>query len=105
MCSNIWGSPACAGRSNGRSESLLYMWYVYIIKSFNKNWYYIGSTNSIERRINEHNNQKVKATKAYIPFKLVWLKEFKLESEARNYERLLKDKRIEKEKIIRNLNC
>jgi len=79
------------------------MWYVYIIKSLNKNWYYVGSTNSIERRIGEHNNKKVQSTKAYTPFELVWQKEFVDETEARSYERLLKDKRIEKEKIISSI--
>jgi len=79
------------------------MWYVYIIKSLSKNWYYVGSTNSIERRLEEHNRNKVSSTKAYTPLKLVWQKEFSLEQEARHYERLLKDKRIEKEKIINSL--
>jgi putative endonuclease len=80
------------------------MWYVYIIKSLNKNWYYVGSTNSIERRLEEHNKKKVLSTKAYIPLKLVWEKEFSSEKEARAYEKLLKDKRIEKEKIISSIS-
>jgi putative endonuclease len=79
------------------------MWYVYILKSLNKNWYYVGSTNFVERRLKEHNNKKVLSTKAYIPLKLVWQKEFLLEQEARAYEKLLKSKRIEKEKIIRSI--
>jgi putative endonuclease len=79
------------------------MWYVYIIKSINNNWYYVGSTNSLDRRIREHNHKKVFSTKGYAPFKLVWSKEFLIEKEARGYEKLLKDKRIEKEKILRSL--
>jgi len=43
----------------------------------------------------------VKSTKAYRPFELMFNKEFTSELEARNYERKLKDKRIEKEQIIR----
>ena len=93
--------PAQAGLTVGQR---LIMWYVYIIKSFNKNWYYVGSTNSIERRIIEHNNKKVISTKAYVPIKLVWEKEFQIEKDARLYERLLKDKRIEKEKIISSIS-
>ena len=77
------------------------MWYTYIIKSQNKKWYYVGSTNGLERRLKEHNFGKVKSTKNYLPFKIIFTKEFILEEEARNYERLLKDKRIEKERIIK----
>ncbi len=92
----IGRSPACAGRSNSRK-----MWYVYILKSEYKQWYYVGSTNNLERRLKEHNSKKVFSTKSYAPLKLVWNKEFQNEIEARKYERMLKDKRIEKERIIR----
>jgi putative endonuclease len=77
------------------------MWYVYILKSSIKRWYYVGSTNRLDQRIKEHNAGKVLSTKFYKPLQLIFKKEFDLESEARSYERLLKDKRIEKEKIIR----
>lgn len=79
------------------------MWFVYFIKSLSKNWYYVGSTNDIDRRVAEHNSGKVSSTKNKKPFILVYKKEFETEHEAREYERLLKSKRIEKEKIIRSL--
>jgi hypothetical protein len=41
------------------------------------------------------------STKHYLPFNFIFTKEFNLEKNARDYERLLKDKRIEKERIIR----
>ena len=77
------------------------MWYTYILKSRDRKWYYVGSTNRLKIRLDEHNNGKVKSTRGYLPFDVVFQKEFTLEKEARNYERLLKDKRIEKEKIIK----
>lgn len=77
------------------------MWYVYILKSEYKQWYYVGSTNNLERRLKEHNSKKVFSTKLYTPLELVWNKKFQNEIEARKYERMLKDKRIEKERIIR----
>jgi putative endonuclease len=79
------------------------MWNVYIIKSKAKKWYYVGSTNRLLERLNEHNKGKVKSTRHYLPFEIVFTKEFDLEKEARKYERLLKDKRIEKEKIIKSV--
>ncbi|MBU4223729.1 GIY-YIG nuclease family protein [Patescibacteria group bacterium] len=79
------------------------MWFVYLIKSEKNKWYYVGSTNRLQKRLFEHNKFKVKSTKAYAPFKLVFKKEFNLEKDAREYERKLKDCRTEKERIIRKL--
>ena len=79
------------------------MWCVYILKSQNKRWYYVGSTNRLETRIKEHNNGCVKSTKSYKPLKLVFNKDFNSEKEARCYERKVKDCRIEKEKIIKQI--
>ncbi len=79
------------------------MWYVYIIKSKLKRWYYVGSTNRIQKRLIEHNRGTVKSTKAYLPFGPVFKKSFELEKDARDYERKLKDRRIEKEQIIKAL--
>ena len=78
------------------------MWRVYIIKSFHKEWYYIGSTNDLKRRFKEHNEQKVLSTKHYAPLTLVFYKEFSTEKSARAYEQKLKRSRIEKEQIIRS---
>ena len=77
------------------------MWYVYIIKSEKVRWYYVGSTNRLSERLNEHNKGLVLYTKHYLPFTIVFTIEFDSEKEARSYERMLKDKRIEKEKIIK----
>jgi putative endonuclease len=77
------------------------MWCVYVIKSKSKHWFYIGSTNRLEKRLTEHNNGKVLSTKSYRPYILIRVFKFELETEARAYEKFLKDKRIEKEKNIR----
>ena len=77
------------------------MWYVYILKSTRKKWYYVGSTNQLKERIEEHNNRRVKSTKHYVPLNFVFQKDFKTESDARRYERKLKQCRKEKEEIIR----
>lgn len=79
------------------------MWNVYIIKSDNKKWYYVGSTNRLAKRISEHNKGLVKSTKHYLPLSIVFTKDFISEKDARSYEKMLKDKRIEKEKIIREI--
>jgi putative endonuclease len=79
------------------------MWYVYIIKSQLRRWYYVGSTNRLDIRLEEHNNGLVTSTKSYLPLKIVYKKQFKNEKLAREYERLIKDKRILKESLIREI--
>lgn len=82
------------------SNGIISMWYVYILKSQQRKWYYVGSTNRLAERIDEHNRGKVTSTKHFLPFILVFKKEFVSEKEARHYEKILKVKRKEKEKII-----
>lgn len=79
------------------------MWYVYILKSTKRKWYYVGSTNRLEQRIQEHNTGKVRSTKSFLPLELVYKCEYVSEILARGEERLLKNKRIAKEEIIRNI--
>jgi len=79
------------------------MWFVYIIRSLIRRWYYVGSTNRLIKRFHEHNKGLVKSTKHYKPFKLVFTKKFYSEHEAREYEKKLKMCRKEKEKIIKNI--
>ncbi len=55
---------------------------VYIIKSSVKEWYYVGHTNNLMRRIQEHNNRQSKSTRAYAPFQLVYREEFETKSSA-----------------------
>jgi len=89
--------PAQAG-----AQYFFNMFYVYIIKSCNENWYYVGLSNNLDRRIREHNCKKVRSTIAHAPFKLVYSKSFDTRVEARDYEKYLKV-RSNKEKILRDL--
>ena len=47
------------------------MWYVYILKSKLFKYKYIGCTNSLERRLLEHNNGVCKSSNPYKPFELI----------------------------------
>ncbi|MFA6416018.1 MAG: GIY-YIG nuclease family protein [Candidatus Paceibacterota bacterium] len=79
------------------------MSFVYIIKSSKTNWYYVGSTESLEQRLATHNRGEVKTTKSKRPLILVYSEKFDNITEARKRERQIKDQRILKEKIINNL--
>ena len=66
------------------------MWIVYIIRSQVNNRLYIGSTNDLERRLEEHNSGKSTYTKPTRPFTLVYRELYNTRLEARRRERFLK---------------
>jgi putative endonuclease len=65
-------------------------YYVYAIKSLVRTYIYVGLTNSVERRVGEHNKGKNRSTKAYKPFKLIYSEAFETRKEARKREIYLK---------------
>lgn len=66
------------------------MYFVYVIKSLNKQYTYIGLINDLNRRISEHNNGHNKTTKPYKPFRLIYQEKFQTRAEARLREKYLK---------------
>ncbi|HRU69066.1 MAG TPA: GIY-YIG nuclease family protein [Bacteroidia bacterium] len=50
------------------------MYYTYVIKSLPKNYIYIGITDNLKRRLNQHNLGYNKTTKPYAPFILIFYK-------------------------------
>ena len=64
--------------------------WVYILKSKKDGDLYIGSTNDLRRRLEEHNSGKVRSTKSRIPFELVYYEAYKSEKDARQREQNLK---------------
>ncbi|TND10039.1 MAG: putative endonuclease containing a URI domain [Bacteroidetes bacterium] len=66
------------------------MWYVYILKSINKRFVYIGSTNNLEERLRKHNAGLSQSTKAYAPYKIVAYMAVETEKQARALEKYFK---------------
>jgi putative endonuclease len=66
------------------------MYYVYAIKSVNKNYSYVGLTANTARRIAEHNEKKEKTTRSYAPFKTILIEEHDTRIKAREREKYLK---------------
>ena len=67
------------------------MYYVYFLKSKNFNQIYVGSTNDLKRRLEEHNKGKSPSTKRYLPWKLIYYEAFEEENFARMREKKLKN--------------
>ena len=49
------------------------IFYIYAIRSKNKNYIYVGITKNINDRINRHNLGREKTTKYYKPFEIIFL--------------------------------
>ncbi len=64
--------------------------YAYILKSLSYGNYYYGSTNDLEKRINQHNNGQMKYTKGRRPWILHYFEEFDTRSEAQKREYFFK---------------
>jgi len=67
------------------------MYYVYALSSTTRNYIYVGLTDNIQRRINQHNAGKSKTTKPYRPFVLIYSETFETRLEARAREKYLVD--------------
>ncbi len=95
------------GGSNPSLSALMY--FVYILYSIGGKRTYVGQTEARDRRISEHNVGKVRSTRGYRPWKLVYSEECKNREEALKLEKWFKSaagrKRIAR--ILRDLkiNC
>ena len=78
------------------------MYKVYAIKSYIKNYIYVGFAMNLEERLNRHNKGWEKTTKAYAPFKLIYSEDYDDRKSARQREKYLKSG-IGKE-FLKNLN-
>ena len=66
------------------------MYFVYILKSVNKEIYYKGQTEDINRRIKEHFNSQVKSTRKLLPLKLVHVEVCETRKAAKSLELFFK---------------
>ena len=66
------------------------MYYVYVLKSLSKDKGYVGMTNNLERRLQEHDSGQNSYTKRYVPWKMIYHEEYVSLEEARKREKYLK---------------
>ena len=59
------------------------MFYTYVLQSLKDTRLYIGHTQDLEKRLQEHNSGKVSSTRRRTPFVLLYTKEFQTQNEAR----------------------
>jgi putative endonuclease len=66
------------------------MFYTYALYSRKFDRIYIGQTDNLQNRLKRHNKGKVKSTKPYIPWEIVYYEKFNSRTEAIRRERELK---------------
>ncbi|MDP3988594.1 MAG: GIY-YIG nuclease family protein [Candidatus Levybacteria bacterium] len=64
--------------------------YVYVLKSINKHFIYVGITANLRKRFFEHNNKEEFSTKAYAPLDLIFYEAYQNEKDAKRREEYFK---------------
>ncbi|HVT01553.1 MAG TPA: GIY-YIG nuclease family protein [Patescibacteria group bacterium] len=64
--------------------------YVYVIRSINKDFIYVGFTHNLKKRFIEHNNKEEISTKHYAPFELIFYEAYGNEKDAKRREEYFK---------------
>ncbi len=84
----------------------IYMYTVYVLKSEVAEKSYVGFTNNLERRIEEHNLGKSGYTSKHKPWKVIYTEEFPSINEAVEREKYLKSRsgRRYLKKVFTNLS-
>lgn len=65
-------------------------YYVYVLKSLEKKYIYVGITDNLLRRYTSHQKGYNKTTKPYRPFSIILTEKFNSRTEARKREKYLK---------------
>lgn len=65
-------------------------YYIYVLKSLNKDFIYVGFTSDLRVRLKEHNNKEELSTKHYAPFELIHYEAYKNIRDAKRREKYFK---------------
>ena len=80
------------------------MYHVYLITSQQDKSVYIGFTENLKKRIEEHNSGKTKSIKHKKPFKLKYFETYCNKTIARKREIELKNNSFKKKELLERLN-
>ena len=70
--------------------TIMKFFYVYVLRSINKNFIYVGITANLKKRVFEHNNKEELSTKHYAPFELIFYEAYRNEKDAKRREEYFK---------------
>ena len=70
------------------------MFYIYILRSQQTQRYYVGSTEDVDKRLDQHNSGKSISTRAGVPWEIIHTERFETRSDAVLRERKIKARGI-----------
>ena len=79
------------------------MFYAYVLKSIQHDYFYKGHCRDLQKRISQHNSGMTESLRPYIPFELVYYEAFETEQMAITREKYFKTaagRRFLKKKLI-----
>ena len=74
----------------GTTKPLAKLFYTYVIKSSDSDFFYKGHCADLNVRLNQHNAGKVASTKRFAPFEFVYYESFRTREEAIRREKYFK---------------
>lgn len=72
------------------SMIIMKFYYVYVLKSVNFDFIYVGFTTNLKKRFQEHDNREELSTKHYAPFELIHYEAYRNQKDARRRENYFK---------------
>jgi len=69
---------------------IMKFYYVYVLKSLNKDFNYVGFTEDLKIRFKQHNNKENSSTEANTPFDLIHYEAYKNKKDAKRREEYFK---------------
>ncbi|HSW48259.1 MAG TPA: GIY-YIG nuclease family protein [Candidatus Saccharimonadales bacterium] len=60
--------------------------YIYILKSINKKFIYVGFITNLKKRFIEHNNKETHSTRSYAPYDLIFYEAYRNIKDAKRRE-------------------
>ena len=61
-------------------------YYVYVLKSINHDFIYVGYSENVKERYEQHNSGKVTSTKHYLPYELIHYEAYRNMKDAKRRE-------------------
>lgn len=65
-------------------------YYVYVLKSINQNFLYVGFSTDLKKRLKQHNDKHEFSTKPYAPLELIHYEAYKNVADAKRREKYFK---------------
>lgn len=89
-CTRAPQGESYTGSVRGVQSSAMQFWYVYVLRSQKDQMFYIGSTNDLERRVQQHQRGENVSTAKRLPIELIYFEGHRSKDDALRREKYFK---------------